>query len=279
MSKQYDPSLFDEIRHVNEYDAFFWYARELMEVLEYQKWQNFVKAIRRAMLACTRSGNDTQDHFTEVSKMVDLGSGSQREVLEYELSRYACYLIVMNGDPHKEVIALGQTYFAVRTRHDEIMEQHRELLDEDTQRLANREELRDRNRALNDAAHKAGVTNYGSFTDYGYLGLYGGERAADIRRRKGIGDKENPMDYAGGEELADNIFRAAQTAAKIKREGITDQEDAEQAHLDIGRKVRKVIEEMGGTMPEDLSTPPESIQKLERRKRRELKPGQEDAPQ
>lgn len=211
--------------------------------------------------------------------MVDLGSGSQRKILEYELSRYACYLIVMNGDPKKEIIALGQTYFAVRTRHDEIMEQHRELLDEDSQRLANREDLREQNRILNDAAHKAGVTDYSNFTDYGYMGLYGGKRASAIRQLKGIGPKDNPMDHAGSEELADNIFRAAQTAAKIKREGITGQEEAEQAHLTVGKKVRKTIEELGGTMPEDLPAPPESIQKLEHRKRRELKSGQEDLPQ
>lgn len=279
MSKQYDSSIFDEIRHVNEFDAHFWYARELMSVLEYERWENFVTAIRRAMLSCTRSGNDPRDHFREVTKMIDLGKGGQRKILEYELSRYACYLIVMNGDPRKEIIALGQTYFAIRTRHDEVMEQHRELMDEDEQRLANREDLREQNRILSDAAQDAGVTNYANFTDYGYMGLYGGRRASAIRHLKGIGSKDNPMDYAGSEELADNIFRAAQTASKLRREGITGQGDAEQAHLVVGRKVRKTIEELGGTMPEDLPTLPESIQKLERRKRRELKSGQDDLPQ
>jgi DNA-damage-inducible protein D len=279
MGKEYDPAIFDEIRHVNEYDAYFWYARELMSALEYQRWENFVKAIRRAMLACTRSGNDPQDHFREVTKMIDTGKGAKREVLEYELSRYACYLIVMNGDPHKEIIALGQTYFAVRTRHDEVMEQHRELLDENSQRLEFREDLREANRVLGSAAQGAGVTNYGSFTDYGYMGLYGGERAVDIRRRKGIGSKDNPMDHAGAEELGANVFRATQTAAKLKREGITGQEEAEQAHLVVGRKIRQTIEELGGTMPEKLPTPSESVQKLEHRKRRELKSGQEDLPQ
>ena len=250
----YSESLFESIKHVNEYGQEFWYARELQVALEYSKWQNFVNVINRAMESCKNSGMNTSDHFAEVSKMVEIGSDTTREIVDIQLSRYACYLIVQNGDPRKKVIALGQTYFAVKTRQQELIE-HFDELDETHKRLAIRREMAEHNKMLVAAAKDAGVKTpieYATFQNFGYMGLYGGLKAADIHKRKNLKDNQNILDHMGYEELAANLFRATQTEAKLRRDNIQGKAAANKTHYDVGSKVRQTIKDLGGTMPEDL---------------------------
>ena len=263
---KYDENLFENIKHVNEYGQEFWYARELQPLLEYSQWRRFAEAIERAKTACANSGHDVADHFAEVGKMVSIGSGAGRAVDDYELSRYACYLIVMNGDPRKEVIALGQTYFAVKTRQQELIEDY-EKLTEEQKRLAIRNEMKRHNIALADAAHKAGVQqpiDYAVFQNYGYMGLYNGLKAQDIKERKGLKKNQNILDFMGSTELAANLFRATQTEDKLRRENIQNKNEANQTHYEVGKKVRQTIADLGGTMPEDLPTPEKSTKQIEK---------------
>ena len=213
---------FEDIKHYNEFDMEFWYARELQEVLEYTDWRNFIKVIDKAKEACKNSKNNVLDHFVEADKMVLIGSGAEREIKDIILSRYACYLIVQNGDPKKEAVALGQTYFAIQTRKQELAEQFTELT-EDKKRLAIRNELREHNKNLAEAAKDAGVEThqeYAVFQNYGYMGLYGGMKASDIHKAKGLKPSEKILDHMGSTELAANLFRATQTEEKLKREQI-----------------------------------------------------------
>ena len=263
---KYDENLFENIKHVNEYGQEFWYARELQPLLEYSQWRYLKETIERAKTACANSGHDVEDHFAEVRKMVEIGSGARRNVEDYELSRYACYLIVMNGDPRKEVIALGQTYFAVKTRQQELIEDY-EKLTEEQKRLAIRNEMKRHNIALADAAHKAGVQqpiDYAVFQNYGYMGLYNGLKAQDIRERKGLKKNQNILDFMGSTELAANLFRATQTEDKLRRENIQGKNEANQTHYEVGKKVRQTIADLGGTMPEDLPTPEKSTKQIEK---------------
>ena len=263
---KYDENLFESIKHVNEYGQEFWYARELQPLLEYSQWRRFAEAIERAKTACVNSGHDATDHFAEVGKMVEIGSGTKRNVEDYELSRYACYLIVMNGDPRKEIIALGQTYFAVKTRQQELIEDY-EKLTEEQKRLAIRNEMKRHNIALADAAHKAGVQqpiDYAVFQNYGYMGLYNGLKAQDIKERKGLKKNQNILDFMGSTELAANLFRATQTEEKLRRENIQGKNEANQTHYEVGKKVRQTIADLGGTMPEDLPTPEKSAKQIEK---------------
>ena len=268
--EKYNEQIFENIKHVNEYGQEFWYARELQAALEYQRWDKFNNVLERAISACQESGNIVEDHFSHVGKMVNLGSGSHREVDDFMLSRYACYLIVMNGDPRKQVIALGQTYFAVKTRQQELVENYDEL-SEDQKRLAIRSEMKRHNKQLADAAHDAGVETpleYAIFQNYGYQGLYGGLSAKDIQQRKGLKKSENILDHMGSTELAANLFRATQTEEKLRREQIQGKELANSVHYQVGRKVRQTIKELGGTMPEDLPTPPKSIKQIEKEQKK-----------
>ena len=268
----YAESVFESIKHINEYDQEFWYARELQNALEYARWENFYKAISRAVDSCTASGNEPSDHFREVTKIVEAGA-TQKPIIDYELSRYACYLIVMNGDPSKGKIAEGQTYFAIKTRQQELSEQFPEL-SEDEKRLAIREELKRHNKSLADAAHDAGVVeprDYATFQNYGYMGLYGGLKVSDIRTRKGLKDSEDILDHMGSTELAANLFRATQTDEKLRRDNIQGKAAANQTHYDVGKKVRQTIDELGGTMPEDLPTPDKSIKEIKKEKKKPLK--------
>jgi DNA-damage-inducible protein D len=262
----YTESLFESIRHVNKYGEEFWYARELQIALEYKQWRRFCNVIDKAKISCKTSENNISDHFADVGKMVDIGSGAEREIDDIELSRYACYLIVQNGDPRKKVIALGQSYFAVKTRQQELIDNY-DNLDEDQKRLAIRHEMKEHNKLLVAAAKDAGVQSgldYAIFQNCGYKGLYGGMTAKDIKAHKHLGQKDDILDYMGHEELAANLFRATQTEAKLRRENIQGKEKANQAHYEVGKAVRETIDRLGGTMPENLPTPEKSIQQIEK---------------
>lgn len=259
-------SLFDSIRHINEFGQEFWYARELSKVLMYKDFRNFELTITKAMEACKNSGHEISDHFGEVTEMVSIGSGAKRGFPSYCLSRYACYLIVMNGDSSKPIIAYGQTYFAIKTRQQEIIENY-DNLTEDQKRIAIRNQMKEHNKLLVAAAKNSGVeTNqeYAVFQNYGYMGLYGGLKAKDIHDRKGLKKTQQILDYMGYEELAANLFRATQTEAKLRRENIKGKAKANQTHYEVGKEVRDTIGRLGGTMPEDLPTPEKSIKQLER---------------
>lgn len=266
----YSEQTFESIKHINEAGQEYWLARELQPVLDYARWENFEKAIERAQKACLNTGFDVDDHFRGSTKMVELGSGAERAIPDFELSRYACYLIVMNGDPNKEVIAVGQTYFAIKTRQQELIENYEELT-EDQKRLAVRNEMKRHNAALADAAHDAGVIepiDYAIFQNFGYMGLYGGLKAQDIKERKGLKKSQNILDHMGSTELAANLFRATQTEEKLRRDNVQGKENANRTHLEVGKKVRQTIKELGGTMPEDLPTPEKSVQQIEREQER-----------
>lgn len=269
----YSTLIFEDIKHINEYGQEFWYGRELSSVLGYNEWRNFINVIKKAKTACESSSFNLLDHFVDVNKMVKLGSGAKREVEDIELSRYACYLIVQNGDPRKEAIALGQTYFAVQTRKQEI-EENFDDLSECKKRLAIRNELKEHNKNLVDTARISGVeTNldYAIFQNKGYMGLYGGLNAKDIHVKKGLKQSQKILDHMGSTELAANLFRATQTEEKLRREKIRGKEKANQAHFEVGKKVRQTIRDLGGTMPEDLPTPTKSIKQLEREEAKKLK--------
>ena len=268
----YTESLFESIRHVNKYGQEFWYARDLQIALEYTEWRNFCKVIEKAKEACRGSNNAVSDHFVDVNKIVNAGATS-KDIGDIQLSRYACYLIVQNGDPRKKVIALGQTYFAVKTRQQELIENY-ENLSEDQKRIAIRQEMKEHNKMLVAAAKDAGVEttlDYAIFQNYGYMGLYGGLKARDIKERKGLKKSQDILDYMGYEELAANLFRATQTEAKLRRENIQGKQEANKTHFEVGKKVRDTIKDLGGTMPEDLPTPEKSIQQLEREQKKKLK--------
>lgn len=269
----YTESLFESIKHINEYGQEVWYARELAKVLDYKDFRNFELIIFKAMEACRNSENEISDHFGEFTEMVPIGSNAKRGFRSYQISRYGCYLIVMNGDPQKEIIALGQTYFASKTRQQELLENYDELTD-DQKRLAIRQELKDHNKSLADAAHDAGVIkpmDYAIFQNKGYQGLYGGLSRKDIHAKKQLKKSQDILDYMGHEELAANLFRATQTEAKLRRDHVQGKEKANQTHFEVGKKVRQTIADLGGTMPEDLPTPAKSIKQLEREQQKRLK--------
>lgn len=264
---------FDVIKHIDENGMEFWYARELAEVLDYNKWENFAKVIKRAMIACDNSRHNIDDHFPEVRKMVNIGSKTKRKVVDYKLTRYACYLIVQNGDPRKEVIALGQTYFAVQTYRQEINDKFEEL-DEDRRRLVIRGDIKQWNQLLVDSAHDIGIiTNedYAIFQNAGYMGLYGGLTVDDIKKRKKLKKDEKILDFMGSTELIANLFRISQTTEKLKKIKNKSKETATHTHYQVGSKVRKAIKDIGGTMPEDLPTPKKSIKQIEKEHMEKLK--------
>lgn len=273
-AKEY--KLFEDIKRTTDAGIEFWYARELAPVLEYTEWRNFSKVIDKALLACKNSGFEVSDHFVDVNKMVALGSGSERKVKDYQLSRYACYLIVQNGDPRKEPIALGQTYFAIQTRRQEIADVFNQL-DEDSKRLVIRGDVTNWNSMLAEAAHRAGITEqteYAQFQNAGYMGLYGGLTAADIHERKGLTESQKILDHMGSEELGANLFRITQAEAKMRREQPQGLEASSGIHYTVGKEVRGTIERMGGTMPEDLPTPDKSIAEIGREQLKKLKKNQ-----
>lgn len=265
-------SKFEQIKHIRDDGSEYWSARELAIALEYTQWRNFSNVISRAMIACENSGHNVSDDFAEVSKIVEAGATSKPK-LDYELSRYACYLIVQNGDPRKEVIALGQTYFAIQTYRQELAD-HYNQLDEDRRRLVVRGDIKQWNQLLAETAHDAGViTNeeFAIFQNAGYMGLYGGLDVDDIHDRKGLSVSQKILDYMGSTELIANLFRISQTEEKLRKDHIQGAEKATSTHYNVGREVRKAIEKIGGTMPEDLPTPEKSIQQIEKEQMERLK--------
>ena len=236
---------FEDIKHVYENGVEFWYARELMPILQYAKWQNFKKIIDKAIIACQNSEISIEDCFTDISKPIISGKGKQELIEDYKLNRYACYLIAQNGDSRKKVIALAQTYFAVQTRKQEISEKEYSLLTEDEKRFYQRNLTRKGNYSLNQTAKKAGVKNFDKFHNSGYKGLYNGENADDIAKRKGLRYREDILDNMGSEELAANLFRITQTESRLKRDKVDTEKKACDTHNKIGKIVRKAIKEAG----------------------------------
>ncbi len=262
---------FEDIKHIDENGVEFWYARELMPILQYSNWQNFEKIIYKAKMSCKNSDISILDHFIDVSKMVKIGSGAYREQIDYKLTRYACYLIAQNGDSRKKVIALAQTYFAVQTRKQEITEKEYSMLTEDEKRFYQRNLTRKGNYSLNQTAKKAGVKNFDKFHNAGYKGLYNGETADDIAKRKGLRYREDILDNMGSDELIANLFRISQTEQKLKKDNIQTEKEANKTHFNIGKNIREVIAKNGGTMPEDLPTPKKSLKQLEKENKKLLK--------
>lgn len=265
---------FEEIRKTTEVGQEFWWARDLQLVLEYGSWGKFANIVEKAAIACENAGQDAEDHFCQVGKMVKIGSGAEREIQDFALSRYACYLIVQNGDPRKPVIANGQTYFAMQTRRQELADdQEFQQLKEDEKRILLRNELKEHNKQLVEAAQQAGVEtsyDFAIFQNHGYKGLYGGLDAKGIHIRKGLKKSQRILDHMGSTELAANLFRATQTEEKLRRDEVNSKPQANKTHYEVGKKVRQTIEDLGGTMPEQLPTPDESVKLIERKKKKRI---------
>jgi DNA-damage-inducible protein D len=265
---------FESIKHLSADGSEYWLARDLSKVLDYSEYRHFQPVIEKAKEACKNSGQPVQDHFEDVLDMVEIGSGAKRAVQDVHLSRYACYLIVQNGDSSKTVIANGQTYFAMQTRRQELQDDAAfARLSEDERRVMLRNELSEHNKALVAAAKQSGVEtslDYAIFQDHGYRGLYGGKGAKDIHSTKGLKKSQKILDHMGSTELAANLFRATQTEEKLRRDKVTGKTKANATHFEVGQKVRKTIAELGGTMPEHLPTPEKSVKQVERQQSKAL---------
>ena len=262
---------FENIKHVDENGFEFWYARELMVILEYKQWRRFESVIDKAIQACQNSGISAFEHFANVGKLSRRANNAEVEINDYKLSRYACYLIAQNGDSRKKVIALAQTYFAVQTRKQEISEKEYSSLTEDEKRLYQRDLTRKGNYSLNKTAKKAGVKNFDKFHNAGYKGLYNGETADDIAKRKGLRYREDILDNMGSDELIANLFRISQTEQKLRKDNIKTEKEANDTHYTIGKNIREVIAKNGGTMPENLPTPEKSLKQLEKENNKSLR--------
>ena len=264
--KEYTNKIFEDIKYIDKEGNEYWLARELMHVLEYTLWQRFSNAINKAKENCNNSNYNVLDHFIGADKMVSIGSNTERKIQDYKLSRYACYLIVLNCDPRKKIIALAKTYFAIQTRKQELSEKDYSLLTEDEKRFYQRNLTKKGNYSLNIAAKNAGVKNFDRFHNSGYKGLYNGETANDIAKRKGLRYREDILDNMGSVELAANLFRITQTEEKLINDNIKGENKANITHFNIGKNIREVIAKNGGTMPEDLPTPKKSLKELENKK-------------
>ena len=262
--KEYTEKVFEDIKHIDEEGNEYWLARELQIVLEYTQWRRFENVINKAKLACKNSVIDTNEQFANVGKLSITVNHGKRIINDYKLSRYACYLIAQNGDPRKEVIALAQTYFAIQTRKQELSEKEYRELTEEEKRLYRRKQARKGNLNLNKTAVNSGVKDLARFHNAGYKGLYNGETANDIARRKKLRYREDILDNMGSEELVDNLFRIVQTEAKLKRDKVDNEYSANSTHYEVGKEVRESIKRIGGTMPEDLPKPKVSIKELEK---------------
>ena len=264
--KEYTEKLFDDIKHIDENNNEYWLARELQQVLEYKEWRKFNKVINKATIACKNSKVIIEEHFVQVDKTIRMPRNASKIINDYKLSRYACYLIVQNADSKKEVIALGQTYFAIQTRKQELSEKEYSELTEDEKRFYQRDLTRKGNYSLNIAAKNAGVKNFDKFHNSGYKGLYNGETANDIAKRKKLRYREDILDNMGSDELIANLFRISQTEQKLKNENIKLEKEANKTHYEVGKEIRNTIKKLGGTMPENLPTPDKSLKELEKEK-------------
>ncbi len=265
-------SVFESVKKVSDNGVEYWFARDFQSILQYSSWDKFLNVVEKAKEACRNSGHNPADHFSHMVKMVPIGSGAQRETEDIKLSRYACYLIIQNADPAKEIVALGQTYFAAQTRRQELSDEFGKFESDEEKRLFLRQQMKQHNRYLASAAKEAGVVkplDYAIFQDHGYKGLYGGLGQVDIHRRKGLKKGQKILDYMGSTELAANLFRATQTEDKLRRENIRGKDKANQTHFEVGKKVRQTIKELGGTMPESLPSA-ENIKKIANKNKRRI---------
>lgn len=271
--ENYNDIVFEKIKQIDENGVEFWYARDLQLIFEYREWRNFTKVIDKAKEACLNSGLNIIDHFIYINKNITLSNNATRKIEDIKLTRYACYLIVQNSDPRKSIVALGQTYFSMQTRKQELQENF-DSLSEEQKRLAIRKDLKEHNKHLVNAASDAGVKtaiDYARFQNFGYKGLYGGLDAKWIHTKKGLEKNQKILDHMGSTELAANLFRATQTEDKLRREEIKGKENANNTHFEVGKVVRNTIKELGGTMPEDLPTPTKSIKELEKEEKQKKK--------
>ena len=275
--ENYNDIVFEKIKQIDENGVEFWYARDLQLIFEYREWRNFTKVIDKAKEACLNSGLNIIDHFISINKNITLANNATRKIEDIKLTRYACYLIVQNSDPRKSIVALGQTYFSIQTRKQELAEELQENFDslsEEQKRLAIRKDLKEHNKHLVNAASDAGVKtaiDYARFQNFGYKGLYCGLDAKGIHTKKGLEKNQKILDHMGSTELAANLFRATQTEDKLRREEIKGKENANNTHFEVGKVVRNTIKELGGTMPEDLPTPTKSIKELEKEEKQKKK--------
>ncbi len=267
ISTNHANNMFENIKHIDEYGNEYWYARELQKVLEYKEWRNFKIVIDKAITSCENSNFNVLNHFVETNKMIELGKTAKRKILDYELSRYACYLIVQNADPNKEVVALGQTYFAIQTRKQEITEREYDSLSDDEKRFYQRKLTKQGNYTLQKVASSAGVKNMAEFHNAGYKGLYNGETADDIFKRKKLRYREDILDNMNEDELVANLFRINQTKQKLLKDNVQGEKEAKDVHYEVGKKVRKAIADIGGMMPEEMPTPKKRLKELEREKK------------
>ena len=262
--KECTEKMFEDIKHIDEEGKEYWLARELQSTLEYHQWRRFKEVINRAIISCDNSKIEINDHFAKVGKMVDIGSETSRSIDDYKLSRYACYLIAQNGDSRKKTIALAQTYFAIQTRKQELSEKEYSMLTEDEKRFYQRNLTRKGNYSLNMVARNVGVRNFDKFHNAGYKGLYGGETANDIARRKKLRYREDILDNMNEDELVANLFRINQTKQKLLKDKVQGENNANDIHYEVGKEIRYTIKKLGGTMPEDMPTPKKSLKELEK---------------
>ena len=263
----YTNSIFENIKNVDEYGQEYWYARELSKVLEYSDWRNFLKVLNKAKEACKNSGFNVDEQLVEVNKLSKRNNNAIANIQDFKLTRYICYLIVQNADPSKEVVALGQTYFAIQTRKQEITEQEYDMLSDDEKRFYQRKLTKQGNYTLQKVASNAGVKNMAEFHNAGYKGLYNGETADDIFKRKKLRYREDILDNMNEDELVANLFRINQTKQRLLKDNVQGEKEAKDVHYEVGKKVRKAIADIGGTMPEDMPTPRKSLKELEREKK------------
>lgn len=269
--EEYQEKTFEDIKHIDKFENEYWLARELMLVVGYKSWRYFEDVINKAKLACKLSNNKIDEHFVVYNKTIQMPKNATKDIVDYKLSRYACYLIVQNGNSKNKKIALGQTYFAIQTRKQEITEEYLKNLNENEKRLATRKQVTDKNKLLYTTAKNAGVKNYGKFTNRGYMGLYGGEKAEDIAKRKGIDyQKQEILDYMDSTELAANWFRITQTDEKLKNDKISNEDAACDTHEYVGLVIRQTMEKLGNTLPENLPTPKKSIKEIEKEEIKKL---------
>lgn len=265
----YNESIFENIKHVDENGDEFWEARELQSILGYKEWRYFLAVLEKAQIACSQSNNSINSHFGVNTKIVNAGA-TRKPIIDYKLSRYACYLIVQNANPKFKAVALGQTYFAVQTRKMELSEEEYNKLTEDEKRLYRRRQTKDGNKILYKIAKEKGVKNFDRFTNAGYKGLYNGETANDIAKRKGLRYREDILDNMGSVELGANIFRITQTEALLEKQTTPNEQIATNTHYNVGKAVRNAIKEIGGTMPEKLPTPCKSVKEIESKMKKAL---------